>query len=328
MVVDDTGTSDSDSDDDNDDGGELSDSELVFHADLYDCGDDPSCGVGVADTPCEVGEFVQELCPEEGCYSSVFGTASVAVPQVDGAGPYFVIGISSDDRSFDAGCSGVFIMGTATDEATMTSTVTSMFDEGGTQADTESDETQVEPDEEQAGGEWCDTFGSIPYPLEADLTVVVPEDAAQVSCPSPTTIRVAGGTLTVSIEGEGTMFSGVRFEVESEASLVFATDAATEFTGIKDLQAHGGVLNVAEGGTVDMMGPTTFHDNSVQVTADTFDLDRELRFARGRWGRGLRRRGRRRWPVERRHGNGGDRRRRSVGGQQRRFRGERRRSME
>ena len=34
---------------------------------------------------------------------------------------------------------------------------------------------------------------------------------------------------------QSVVFSGVRFEVESAASLVFSTDAPTEFTGINDL---------------------------------------------------------------------------------------------
>lgn len=34
---------------------------------------------------------------------------------------------------------------------------------------------------------------------------------------------------------QAVVFRGVRFEVESAASLVFSTDAPTEFTGINDL---------------------------------------------------------------------------------------------
>lgn len=81
MVVDNASGDDGDNDEDHDGGGS-SDSALIFHADLYDCGDDPSCGAGATDGACGTGEFVQGLCSEEGCDSSVFGTASVIVPEV------------------------------------------------------------------------------------------------------------------------------------------------------------------------------------------------------------------------------------------------------
>lgn len=44
--------------------------------DLYDCGDDQTCGGA-----CGAGEFVQGLCPEEGCYSTV-SIASVSLLEV------------------------------------------------------------------------------------------------------------------------------------------------------------------------------------------------------------------------------------------------------
>lgn len=43
-------------------------------------------------------------------------------------------------------------------------------DDDGMDDDTGDDETEAEVEEGQ-DGEWCDTFGGIPYPMEADLTV-------------------------------------------------------------------------------------------------------------------------------------------------------------
>ncbi|CAM9899850.1 unnamed protein product [Pylaiella littoralis] len=222
-------------------GGGGGSNSLLFHVDLYDCGDDQSCGGGCA---CGVGEFVLGLCPEEGCdcADSSSSSVSVLVPEVDGTGPYFRIAVSPDDGSSTMGCSGAF-------------TTTSSAD------------PELEPEPEQAQ-DLCATLGGIPYPLLGNLTVEVPANVTEVSCPTPTTVRVAGGTLTIAVDCQAVVFSGVRFEVESLASLVFSTDAPAEFTGIDHLEANGGVLGVSEHGMVEMSGSVTFRDNSVQGTAN------------------------------------------------------------
>lgn len=73
---------------------EGSDSTL-FHVDLYDCGDDQTCGGA-----CGAGEFVQGLCPEEGCYSTV-SIASVSLLEVS-----YVLRWSDAGRESAAGGGG------------------------------------------------------------------------------------------------------------------------------------------------------------------------------------------------------------------------------
>lgn len=60
---------------------EGTESTLLFHVDLYDCGNDQSCSRVAGGGACGAGDFVLGLCPEEGCYSAV-GTASVSLPEV------------------------------------------------------------------------------------------------------------------------------------------------------------------------------------------------------------------------------------------------------
>eukprot|EP00904_Undaria_pinnatifida_P001610 jgi/Undpi1/1144/HiC_scaffold_10.g04606.m1 len=222
---------------------EGSDSTL-FHVDVYDCGADPLCSGGC-------GSFLGPLCPEEGCYTKgstvTIDNEGISIFEA-GDGPYFKIAVSPDDGSSYAGCSGSFTLA-----------------DGGEVGAVEDEEEDVEPESAGSGSNFCDRLDDIPYPLQGNLVFKVAAGVGGISCITPKTVYVGGGTLTFNTLNEAFVFTGVRFVVEDEATLMFSSANATEFNGVYNFQADGGIFNVEEGGTVDMSGRATFRGNSIQA---------------------------------------------------------------